>query len=213
MALPPIEILLVRHGQTDANATGVLQGHLPTPLNDLGRAQAAQLARRLARWSPAIDALVASDLPRAAQTAAVVADACGLAPALDAAWRERGFGPLEGTAVGEAETWRAASGADLPGAEPADAFRARVGEALVGLRARFPGARTVAVVTHGGPLRAVLRMLADGSLARAADEGPPALVTLANCAITHLADEGGAWRVRAVNDTAHLAAVTTRDAG
>src|SRR5437763_5462425 len=106
----PFHVLLLRHGQTDANATGVLQGHLPTPLNALGLLQAERLAGRVARRGPKVTALVSSDLRRAAQTAEPVAAACGLAVAYDPAWRERGFGTFEGRHVGERDTWRAAHG-------------------------------------------------------------------------------------------------------
>src|SRR2546423_13431725 len=62
----PFHLLLLRHGQTDANATGVLQGHQPNALNELGRQQAQRLAARVARHHPRITALISSDLRRAA---------------------------------------------------------------------------------------------------------------------------------------------------
>ena len=64
-----IHLLLLRHGQTDSNASGIVQGHLPVPLNALGRQQAAALAGRLRTYTPRIGRLVSSDLARAAQTA------------------------------------------------------------------------------------------------------------------------------------------------
>src|SRR5204862_3840041 len=78
----PFHVLLLRHGQTDANATGVLQGHQPTPLNSLGLLQAERLAQRVARYSPRPTALLSSDLRRAVQTAGALSAACGLAPVL-----------------------------------------------------------------------------------------------------------------------------------
>src|SRR5580700_4292225 len=105
-----VDILLLRHGQTDANASGVLQGHQPTPLNVLGVRQAKLLAQRLAAIQPPLDVLVSSDLRRAAQTAGSIAATCGLRVHADAAWRERSFGLLEGKPVGERATWQAASG-------------------------------------------------------------------------------------------------------
>ncbi|WP_454226405.1 histidine phosphatase family protein [Propioniciclava flava] len=53
----------MRHGETDANASGIFQGQADIPLNDTGRAQAQAAAQRLATFSP--DRIVASDLSRA----------------------------------------------------------------------------------------------------------------------------------------------------
>src|SRR5687768_7173665 len=86
---PELHLFLLRHGQTDSNAAGVVQGHLPVPLNDLGRRQAALLAARLTVASPRIGRVISSDLPRAAQTAQPIAAALGLSIEFDAAWRER----------------------------------------------------------------------------------------------------------------------------
>src|SRR5690606_35660958 len=112
-----------RHGITDANAGGVIQGHQPTPLSETGRAQAARLADRLRLWRPKIDLLISSDLRRARQTAEPIALALDLPILTDRTWRERGMGELEGKTVGERETWRAATGdSDPPGAEPVGEF-------------------------------------------------------------------------------------------
>jgi probable phosphoglycerate mutase len=200
-----LHILLLRHGQTDANATGVLQGHLPVPLNELGRRQADRLARRVAIHRPKVTALVSSDLARAAQTVAPVAAACRLAPVFDPAWRERGFGQFEGTYVGEREIWRAAHGeADPPGAETLADFRARVHRALLSVAREYASHEAVAVVTHGGPVGIVLRLLADGTLPSA--EAAPVVegVRPGNCSILELIVQHGAWRVACVNDVAHL---------
>jgi broad specificity phosphatase PhoE len=202
------QVILLRHGETDANAGGVVQGHSPTPLNTLGREQARRLAIRLAAWRPKIDALVTSDLPRAMQTAETIAAACGLALSCDAAWRERGLGEYEGRQVGELELWRLASGENSPpGAESVEAFQERVRSALLGLHERFPSAHTIAVVTHGGPIRSILRMLSDGRLALAGarpDQQPP---SIPNCSILSLIlehAETALWRIVSCNDVSHL---------
>ena len=215
----PFRVLLLRHGQTNANATGTLQGHQPTPLNALGLRQARLLAERVARHAPKVTALVSSDLRRAAQTAEPIAAATGLSIFYDAAWRERGFGAFEGRTVGERDTWRAAHGDDdPPGAESLADFRARVLSALKSLPDRFAGHGTVAVVTHGGPVGVLLRMLADGTLPPAAGTAPPEVRQVPNCSVLELVGEptpgGTAWRVACVNDVAHLSdLVTDTDAG
>jgi broad specificity phosphatase PhoE len=215
----PFHVLLLRHGQTDANAMGILQGHQPTPLNALGLLQAQRLAGRIARRVPQVTAIVSSDLRRAVQTAEPVAAACGLAPVLDAAWRERGFGTFEGRSVGERETWRAAHGdTDPPGAESMAAFNARVRQALESLPDCFPGHQTVAVVTHGGPVGILLRMLADGTLPVAGGGDAPEVVRAGNCSVMELVrertDNRPTWRIACVNDVSHLAGLATEtDAG
>ena len=205
------QVLLLRHGQTDANATGVLQGHQPTPLNALGLAQAQRLAGRVARHVPRVTAVVSSDLRRAAQTAGPVAAACGLTATFDPAWRERGFGEFEGKLVGERATWRAAHGdTDPPGAESLADFRARVRGAVESLPLRLGRRhRAVAVVTPGGPVGVVLRLLADGTLPRAPGSAPPEVLNAANCSVMELLADpapggGHVWRVACVNDVAHL---------
>lgn len=215
----PFHLLLLRHGQTDANATGVLQGHQPTPLNELGLLQAQRLARRVARHSPKVTALISSDLRRAAQTADAVAAACGLAASFDPAWRERGFGSFEGKQVGEHATWHAAHGdSDPPGAESLAYFRDRVLDAVLSLPRHFANHRCVAVVTHGGPIGIVLRLLRDGTLPAAGGAAPPEVVRAANCGVMEMVlahgRGGSGWRVACVNDVAHLDGLATvADAG
>ena len=212
-------ILLLRHGQTDANASGTLQGHLPTPLNLTGIGQATRLAERLKSWRPPVGVLVSSDLPRAAQTAGPIAAACHLSVRTDPAWRERGFGLLEGKPVGNRSIWQVAGGeVDPPGAEPAADFLGRVRAALLALAETHRRTPVVAVVTHGGPIRGVLRMLIDGRLRLVRNHRPVELVTVPNCSVLHLMArhyrDGVRWRVVAVNDVSHLGdLVTTRDVG
>jgi broad specificity phosphatase PhoE len=205
-----LSILLLRHGVTDSNIGGVLQGHMPTSLNAAGHLQAARLAARLAGFTPRIEVLIASDLARARETAAPVARSLGLDVTVDSTWRERSFGPFEGKSVGETDIWRAATGAlELPGAEPADAFHDRVASALNGLVERHASCACVAVVTHGGPIRAVINLLRAGRLLLAADQAAPDLVPIENCSIMRLHVSVGAhqareWRVVSVNDVVHL---------
>src|ERR1700704_4943984 len=88
------ELLLVRHGETDWNAEGKLQGHTDRPLNDHGRRQAQALAERLAGNS--IDAVYASDLSRARETAEMVGEKLGLPVLVDPDLREKNWGNWEG---------------------------------------------------------------------------------------------------------------------
>ncbi len=202
-------VLLLRHGETDANAGGVLQGHQQTPLNRTGVRQAVLLAQRLKAFRPPIEVLISSDLARAMQTAGTIAAACGLKVLHDSAWRERKFGLLEGKPVGDRELWRAASGEiDPPGAEPTSQMHQRVLEVLLQLPKRHPRAHAIAIVTHGGPIRSVLRMLTDGSLRPTRGQALPHVPVIHNCSILHLVArpyrDGLRWKVSCVNDSSHL---------
>ena len=85
-----LTLYLARHGETDYNHEGRLQGQLPVPLNERGRSQAKRLARRMAEIP--LDAIVSSDLPRALGTAEIVAEVKGLPVQTNAGWRERNLG-------------------------------------------------------------------------------------------------------------------------
>ena len=87
-------LLLVRHGETDWNAEGRLQGHTDRPLNEHGRNQAKELADRLA--GEGADAIYASDLARAKETAEIVGARLGLPVMIDADLREKNWGNWEG---------------------------------------------------------------------------------------------------------------------
>jgi broad specificity phosphatase PhoE len=151
------QILLVRHGETEWNALGRLQGHTDIPLNETGRAQARSLAAGVE--GTGIAAVVTSDLARARETGEIVAAALGLgAPAIEPALRERRFGVFEGLTRDECaaqhpEAWRAwqARSGEPPGAEPQALAVARVAEALVRIAAGEGG--PALVVSHGGVMR------------------------------------------------------------
>lgn len=159
----PARLILVRHGVTDWNRARRWQGHTDVPLNEEGRAQARALAERL-RHEP-IAALHASDLRRAAETAAILGAALGLAPVLSPSWREISLGALEGTSPGEgthrgeAVSETARHGGPLaPGAEDFGSLHARLVAAYEALGAAHAG-ETVAVVSHGGALRTLIAHL------------------------------------------------------
>ncbi len=86
-------VLLVRHGQSEWNADGRWQGQADPPLTDLGRHQALHAARNLG----VVDAIVASDLQRASETALIIAGELGVGPlVLEAGLRERDAGEWSG---------------------------------------------------------------------------------------------------------------------
>jgi len=141
-------LLLVRHGQTDANRDGLLLGRSDPPLNATGRDQAVAIGARVASFGPV--RVVSSPLRRAAETAEVVAAACGLTVAVDDRLIEVDYGVHEGTAL-----------ADLP---PALTLRWRTepdfaperGESLADVQARAGAfAADLLGQVHTGPVVAV----------------------------------------------------------
>jgi broad specificity phosphatase PhoE len=155
-------VLLARHGETDDNREPIrVQGFTDTPLNDTGRAQAHELAERVA--GDGIRSLFASDLVRARETAEIVGARIDVEPALDARLREASRGRWEGSTFIEVEqedpegyaAWlRAGAGFRFPGGESLLEQQRRVTEALTEIHA---GSELPAlVVCHGGSIRVML---------------------------------------------------------
>lgn len=146
------EIILVRHGRTEANAKGLLLGHLDVALDDQGRNQAAATAASL----PVPDLVVSSPLLRTRQTA----EAFGPAFEVDEAWIELDYGQWDGRPINEVPdeawaAWRADSDFAPPGGESLARLTARVHDALDDLASRLDGRRVV-VVSHVSPVKAAV---------------------------------------------------------
>lgn len=146
------DLVLVRHGETDWNRHGRVQGRTDIPLNDTGREQARAAAERLT--GAGLDAVVASPLSRAAETARIIADGLGLGEVeLVDDLVERDYGDAEGMTDRELD---ARFGGRLDAQESREATVARVKPALLAIAARRPGQR-VLVVSHGGVIGSLVR--------------------------------------------------------
>jgi probable phosphoglycerate mutase len=142
-------LLLARHGETDWNRELRIQGSSDIELNELGREQARALAEDLADVE--LDAIYASDLRRARDTAEAVASTKGLPVQLDVRLRERAFGSWEGLTredVAERHPGERHDG------ESDEEVRARVLAAIEAIAAAHPGEQ-VLVVSHGGALNSL----------------------------------------------------------
>jgi len=166
-------LLLVRHGETDWNAEGRLQGHTDRPLNDFGRRQANELADRLA--GDDIAAIYASDLVRAKETAEIVGARLCLPVVVDPDLREKDWGSWEGLTSSERLT------VEYEG-ETTEDHRDRTLRALARIVERHPRQRVV-VVTHGGSLRRIQTAVSG-----------LALPVIENCAVWAVAHEDGVFR-------------------
>jgi broad specificity phosphatase PhoE len=152
-------VLLARHGESDWNRSKQWQGFADRPLTDLGREQAAELARRLDETE--LDAVYSSDLQRARDTAEIVARTKGLTVQTTPDLREVDVGSWSGLTRAEAEArypeqyarWlRGGEGWD--DGETYEQLGARVVRAIRRIATEHEGER-VLVVAHGGTIRAV----------------------------------------------------------
>jgi broad specificity phosphatase PhoE len=169
-AAAPTRVLLVRHGQSEWNAEGRWQGQADPPLTDLGRLQAREAARALGT----VDAVWASDLRRAVETATIVADHLGVGPVvLDPDLRERDAGEFSGLTRPEITARYPGyldDGRRPPGWEPDEALVARGLRALRAIAAEVPGG-DVLVITHGGLVYALEQRLGEEFVRLANTEG------------------------------------------
>lgn len=188
-------LFLARHGETDWNAGRRWQGHANPPLNDRGREQAAALARLLA--PEPLDAVYASDLRRAYETARVVADGRGLEVTTIPELREVDVGSWSGMTREEIRhrfpegfrRWAAQEGHGWEDGESYEEMAERVVAALLRVATHHRDG-SVLVVTHGGPVRAALGHASGLSALDARRE----LRVVENCDVARLAVEDGTFR-------------------
>ncbi|MCK6077157.1 histidine phosphatase family protein [Paenibacillus silvae] len=188
------EIALIRHGSTAWNKEKRSQGQTDNPLDQEGREQAVLLAARLAeeQW----DAIYASDLQRASETARIIGERLGIQEIhLDPRLREMGGGQVEGTTEEEriakwGSDW---SALDL-GKEHPDAGAARGTEMLEDILRHHPNARVI-VVSHGAVLRNTLRALVPEQ---------DISVKLDNTSITRMVHRDQTWQCELYNCSTHL---------
>ena len=197
-------ILIVRHGETDGNATRVLQ-RPETPLNERGMRQAEQVALRLADHG--FVHILSSDLARARMTAAPISTRTGISIEESPLLQERNFGDLRGRAFAELTEDPFGPDAAPPNGETWPAFHARVAEAFDFIVARRRGLKgNLIVVTHGLVCRALVERharLADGVMAPERFD---------NTSVTVLAEDSP-YEVSLVNCTRHLGAALDADRG
>ncbi|WP_434748291.1 histidine phosphatase family protein [Paenibacillus amylolyticus] len=188
------QIALIRHGSTAWNKAKRSQGQTDNPLDQEGREQAARLAARLAEES--WEAIYASDLERASETARVIADRLGIQEIhLDPRLREMGGGQVEGTTEEERiAKWGADWGSLDLGKEHPDAGASRGKAALEDILRQHPEGRVI-VVSHGAVLRNTLR-----SLLPELDVS----VKLGNTSITRVNHQDQTWQCELYNCSLHL---------
>ena len=202
------EIILIRHGETDWNRVRRMQGHLDISLNAHGRLQARALAAALA--DEPFDAIYASDLQRARDTAHAIATAHHKQVKIDAALRERCYGAFEGLMYDEISAhypeafaqWRARDPhARFPegerSAETLHEFSLRAVAAVTHLAHQHQGGKII-IVTHGGVLDCIYRA------AHGMDLLEPREFDMKNAAINRLHWRDSALHVTQWSQVTHL---------
>ncbi len=202
-------LFLVRHGQTDFNATRRFQGQIDVPLNETGLQQAGSIAAYLAA-TESIDRIVASDLTRARQTAEAIGEASGVAVEFDPRLREITVGEWEGLSREDIaaqwpdllEAWNAGVDMRPPGGESRKEAGRRVADAVLDHVAHAAADEVLVAVAHG----AVIRGVAEIFLGLV--DSPDALLgVLDNCDFAEFARAGDRWVLRRWGGSAPAGAV------
>ena len=198
------QLIIVRHGQTQWNLKLIRQGHLDSPLTEMGLAQAKALGDRLARET--FSALYSSDLGRAVQTAQMIAAATGHEIVTDPRLRERHLGIFQGLNGDELkekypEEYRLhrtmGPSYVIPGGESMRqqvernvAYFNEIAEKHLG--------ETIVVVTHGGVLSGFFRHALSIPLEA------PRRFEFTNASLNVFTYEAGSWMLRTWGDVSHL---------
>ena len=153
-------IVLWRHGRTEWNATGRFQGQTDIDLDEIGRAQAWESARRLAALEP--DLLISSDLRRTRDTMAALAEITGKPLQLDERLRETFAGEWQGLTGAEIasrypeeyKAWRAGDPLlKVGGGETRQDVAERMAAAVRDIAARLADDGLAVLTSHGGAAR------------------------------------------------------------
>jgi len=188
-------VVLWRHGRTEWNATGRFQGQIDIPVDEVGREQARDAARRLAALSPEL--LISSDLQRTQQTAAELAALTGLDVTLDERLRETYAGDWEGCTIEQIEArwpeqyaaWRAGDALVRVGnGESRQEVASRIAAAVTDAAAKLPDDGLAVLTSHGGASRLGIGELIGMPVEKFTSIGP-----LSNCSWSMLRQTRHGW--------------------
>lgn len=202
-----MRLILVRHGESEGNASGVIQGWMDFDLSSTGVRQARATAAHLAAMD--VDRIVTSPLLRAARTAALIAESLSMSPDPMPDLMEYDMGQVSGLTGAQIraqfpEIARAAGSGrrpEYPGEEGREAFHARLRGAL-GELAALEG--TTIAVAHGGVISALCHIILGVDLQR------PGAFHVGNCSLTEVSrDRAGRLVLVRHNDTCHLRGMET----
>jgi broad specificity phosphatase PhoE len=189
---------LIRHGETDWNKLGKIQGHTDIPLNRTGVNQAESVAQRLAQVP--LDFVCSSDLSRAIKTAEAIKKFHPEVPLMIyPEFRERNYGRWEGMTaeeIAKLTAQNAQKNERLAGIETLEEMQQRGLLRLEQLSQMYP-THHIAVVSHGGFINALLHLMSRG-------EHGTGITKLGNTAFNYITRNDHEWMIQTINDTSHL---------
>lgn len=202
-----MNIYLLRHGETDWNKQGRIQGHTDIPLNQHGRIQIAQTAANLAGVCPNMDVILCSPLSRAKESAGIAAERLNYSKdkvIVEPLLIERSFGEAEGlTAAEREERYPNYHYSDInyvfPGMEPYEELIARAHNVFRKIEDTYKDKENILAVSHGAILAAVITAVTNGKIAYFSD---------AICL-----DSGSLFRVRHMDQVIELAGYNVTESG
>ena len=205
------EFYIVRHGETAANSRNIVQGQNNVPLNENGLAQAARLAARLKDMR--FDAVYASDLDRAMQTARIVAPYADIIPARQlrewdlGEWVGKPFDEVKRLFPEEVDAFlHDRAECTVTGGESKAEVYGRIGRFLDELAERECGKR-ILIVTHCGVIRGMLKHILGIT------EPLPRQPQVGNVSLSRILRADDCWQLGTWNDISHLAGLLSRAGG
>lgn len=189
-----VKIYLVRHGETDWNLAGRLQGSTDIPLNEQGKQSALKTAQYFKANGIAISTIMTSPLMRARQTAQIIADVLAIPVIEQQALTERCFGEAEGLTAKERVL--KFPDQDIPGLEDIQVVRQRVWNVLQTLATTYAD-ESIIIVSHGGVINAILSILSNGEIGTG-------ITKLKNACLNHITYSNNEWTIHSHNNILHL---------
>ncbi|WP_186575870.1 histidine phosphatase family protein [Aquibacillus kalidii] len=185
-------ICLIRHGQTDWNYLGKLQGKTDIPLNQVGIKQASQCRDYFkgGDW----DLIIASPLERAKRTAEIINQGLGIDLVLMEDFKERSFGDAEGLTLEERNEQY--PDGNYPGMETRSALTDRVMGGMEKINLTYPN-KKILLVAHGAVINAILSVMSDGEIGVGKTQ-------LLNACISNVQYMEEKWKIHNYNQVGHL---------
>lgn len=172
-----MNIYLLRHGETDWNKEGRIQGHTDIPLNENGRMQITRTTAGLSGACPDMDVILCSPLSRAKESARIAAEQLNYPREkiiVEPMLIERGFGEAEGLTAAEREEkypnyHYSDIGYFFPGMEPFEQLLGRAGDVFQKIADTYKDKENILAVSHGALLAAVITAVTDRRIAYFSD--------------------------------------------
>ena len=204
-------ILLIRHGESEANRNHVFAGHLDVGLMENGTRQ-AKLTAKYIRETYKVDAVYASDLVRAYETGAAIAKAVRLPIVVDerlreiraGKWEGQSFSKLEAEYAADFRVWKEDLGrAVCTGGESVAQLGQRIMAVLTEIATQNAG-KTVAIATHATPIRAMECLVRTGNILRISE-----FSWVSNASVSRFTYENEVWRAEEMSYDVHLTDLKT----